>query len=107
MCTQRWFVAFPLVLASWCVLASPSSARDQWGSESDYGQSSNRPASRIVRCESENYEYQYCPAPGADHVRLIEQLSDTECRRGQNWGYTNRGIWVDEGCAAEFQVTRR
>jgi Protein of unknown function (DUF3011) len=105
MSTRQWFFTLPLALASCLALALPASARDRWRSGSDYEPSANRSASRIVRCESENYEYKYCPTPGADHVRLIAQLSETQCRRGQNWGYTNRGIWVDEGCTAEFRVT--
>jgi len=25
---------------------------------------------------------------------------------GKSWGYDNRGIWVDRGCRAEFNVGR-
>jgi hypothetical protein len=37
-------------------------------------------------------------------VRVARQLSETPCRRGENWGFDRRGIWVDKGCAAEFLV---
>jgi hypothetical protein len=37
-------------------------------------------------------------------VRLVRQLSETACRRGETWGFDRRGIWVDKGCAAEFAV---
>jgi hypothetical protein len=40
-------------------------------------------------------------------VRIARQLSDTQCRRGQNWGHDRRGVWVDDGCAAEFYIDDR
>jgi DUF3011 family protein len=62
---------------------------------------------RVVRCESDNYGFRQCPVPTNGQVRLVRQLSDTPCRRGQNWGYNQRGIWVDNGCAGEFRVGGR
>jgi hypothetical protein len=64
-------------------------------------------ADRTVRCESEGFEYKFCPADTRGGVQLAQQLSDNDCRRGENWGYDRRGIWVDEGCAAEFAVENR
>ncbi len=26
------------------------------------------------------------------------------CQQGYSWGYDQRGIWVDHGCRADFQV---
>ncbi len=49
-------------------------------------------ADRLVRCESENYNYQRCPADTQDGVELRRQLSDTEYRQAENWGYDRRGI---------------
>jgi hypothetical protein len=31
-------------------------------------------------------------------------LDSGACVQGQSWGYTDRGIWVDRGCAGEFVV---
>jgi hypothetical protein len=64
-------------------------------------------ADQTVRCESENFTYKRCPVETGGEVRLVRQLSDAACRRGDTWGYDRRGIWVDEGCAGEFQVGRR
>ena len=61
-------------------------------------------AAHTVRCESEEFEYKFCPADTRGGVQLRQQLSDTDCQRGYNWGYDRRGIWVDEGCAGEFRV---
>ena len=57
---------------------------------------------QAVRCESKNFAYNRCPANTQGGVRLAEQLSDTTCRQGANWGYDRRGVWVDNGCAGEF-----
>jgi Protein of unknown function (DUF3011) len=39
-------------------------------------------------------------------VRLVRQRSDTDCILGRTWGYDPRGIWVDRGCRADFEVGR-
>jgi hypothetical protein len=39
-------------------------------------------------------------------VRLLKQNSETPCRQSESWGYDDRGIWVDRGCRADFQVVR-
>jgi len=70
----------------------------------DYGASS---AEETVRCESLDNGYKRCPADTRGEVQLLEQLSDTTCREGENWGYDRRGIWVDQGCRGEFVVSSR
>jgi hypothetical protein len=64
-------------------------------------------ADSLVRCESEGFQFKHCPADTHGGVQLRRQLSDTDCRRGENWGYDRRGIWVNEGCAGEFAVENR
>jgi hypothetical protein len=64
--------------------------------------------SRIV-CESRNYQYSYCRADlrGA-RVRMVNELSRGRlCREGYGWGTDRRGIWVDRGCRAEFEIRDR
>lgn len=39
-------------------------------------------------------------------VRLIRTLSG-RCDQGRSWGNDRDKVWVDEGCSAEFQITRR
>jgi hypothetical protein len=48
----------------------------------------------------------YCDADTRDGVRLLRQRSDAACRQGSSWGYDRRGIWVDRGCRADFEVGR-
>jgi hypothetical protein len=54
-----------------------------------------------VRCESDG-GYQYCRADTRNGVRLYRQLSRSSCQYNNTWGYDRRGVWVDNGCRAEF-----
>jgi len=49
--------------------------------------------------------HEYCRA-NLRHARvdLDQQLSRTQCRYGDNWGYDNGGVWVEDGCRAVFSV---
>ena len=64
-------------------------------------------ADQTIRCESKHHRHQYCPIVTHGYVRLTRQLSHSDCRQGRSWDYDRRGIWVDEGCAAEFVVEDR
>lgn len=68
------------------------------------GRSDDRRARSVV-CRSRNYDYNDCSLNrrGRD-VRLVRQLSDTRCRRGDNWGTNRNGVWVDRGCSGKFEV---
>lgn len=58
---------------------------------------------KSVVCKSEGYQYNHCPMNRRGRkVRLVRQMSDTRCVRGDNWGANRDGIWVDRGCAGEF-----
>ena len=37
-------------------------------------------------------------------MRIERQFSNTRCDLWRNWGYDRRGVWVDDGCRAEFRV---
>ena len=57
---------------------------------------------QTLRCESENHNYRRCGVRRLKDVRLVRQLSDTDCRQGVNWDWDRSGIWVNRGCRAEF-----
>jgi hypothetical protein len=60
---------------------------------------------RSVVCKSEGYQYNHCPMNRQGRkVRLVRQLSDTRCVRGDNWGTNRNGIWVDRGCGGKFRL---
>lgn len=62
--------------------------------------------SEVISCSSDDMHRHYCPADTRGGVQLVKQRSDSSCRQGKSWGYDNRGIWVDKGCRADFQVGR-
>ena len=59
-----------------------------------------------VACSSEDGRRRFCDADTRNGVRLLRQISG-DCRLNETWGFDNRGIWVDRGCRAEFQVGGR
>lgn len=59
-----------------------------------------------LTCGSEDYRYRFCDLPGrAQNVVLLRQRSWAPCREGHDWGQRRGGIWVDNGCEAEFRVS--
>ena len=60
--------------------------------------------SRIILCNSINGDRNFCDADTRGGVRLDRRTSYADCQENYSWGYTNRGIWVDRGCSAEFAV---
>jgi hypothetical protein len=69
---------------------------------------------QTIRCESNGSGYnnsygnnsnrQYCPADVRGGAHIQRELSNNACREGQSWGYDNGGIWVSDGCRADFEV---
>lgn len=59
---------------------------------------------RRIVCESRNSQYQFCEAPTRGDVRLARQLSSEPCVAGRSWGFEQNGIWVNNGCRAEFEI---
>lgn len=62
-----------------------------------------------VRCESRDFNYNMCQVDTGrgSRVWIENQLSNTRCVEGRNWGWNRAGVWVDQGCAAIFIVDRR
>ena len=44
---------------------------------------------------------------GGGRVYLERQLSSAPCVEGQSWGWNRGGVWVGQGCRAQFTVDRR
>ncbi|MBW8366621.1 MAG: DUF3011 domain-containing protein [Arenimonas sp.] len=73
--------------------------------ESRSGWGPGRPENNYnVTCSSEDNRYRTCAWQSRfGRPYLIENLSDTQCVQGRNWGYTNsNSIWVDRGCRGRF-----
>lgn len=66
-----------------------------------------------VRCDSWQYARHECEVTGLTSnsllysMTLLKQyspISDGECTDGYSFGYNTTGVWVDEGCRADFTV---
>ena len=57
---------------------------------------------QVFRCESQDNRMQRCNADTRYGVRINRQLSGSACVEGRSWGYDNTGVWVSNGCRAEF-----
>ncbi|AXK71892.1 DUF3011 domain-containing protein [Lysobacter sp. TY2-98] len=62
------------------------------------------PAATRFQCASDNNRLHTCAITSRENVRLVKQLSHTACIEGDTWGVDHRGVWVDQGCRAEFEV---
>jgi hypothetical protein len=61
------------------------------------------PQSAIV-CGSKAGDRQTCAADTSGGVTLVRTLGSAACDLGRTWGYDAAGVWVSEGCSAEFAV---
>lgn len=57
-----------------------------------------------IRCESDDRRTRHCDIDTRGGVRIARQLSDAPCVEGRSWGYDRGGVWVSQGCRAEFVV---
>ena len=57
-----------------------------------------------IYCASDNGRRNVCPTDTRNGVRIVRQVSGSPCDFGRTWGYDRRGIWVDRGCRADFQI---
>jgi hypothetical protein len=63
-------------------------------------------ASQRVKVESPDGRYRKYKVniSSGNTVRLVRQLSSSDCRKDRDWGWDRTGIWVDNGCRAEFEI---
>lgn len=59
---------------------------------------------RRLTCESKSNLRRECGVTVERKVTLVKQLSSKVCVEGQNWGWDRTGVWVDDGCRAEFSA---
>lgn len=62
------------------------------------------PNAEKVTCESLDGGHKPCPVDTSRGVGLLKQISDADCVLNKTWGYNREGIWVTNGCRADFAV---
>jgi hypothetical protein len=75
-------------------------SRQQW-------QGGGRSSAGRITCSSDSGSRVYCSADTTSSVRMVRQISGSPCRQGETWGFDSRGVWVDRGCRAEFEIIPR
>jgi hypothetical protein len=57
-----------------------------------------------IYCASDNGRKNWCATDTRGGVQLVRQRSGSPCDYGRTWGFDQRGVWVDRGCRADFQI---
>ncbi len=57
-----------------------------------------------VVCGSKAGERVSCAADTSGGVTLVTLLGTVACDLGRTWGYDDKGVWVSDGCGAEFSI---
>jgi hypothetical protein len=77
----------------------------RWFSDRDHD--SNAPDEQRVKCESRDGKRANCDADLRGYrLADVKEMSRADCDIGRNFGYDDRGVWVDSGCRGEFVFTR-
>ena len=61
-------------------------------------------APTTVVCGSKIGERVSCAADTSGGVTLTKSLGTAACELGRTWGYDEKGVWVSDGCGAEFSI---
>jgi len=58
-----------------------------------------------INCSSGKNERKHCAANTSAGILMARSLGDGACLLGKTWGYDDAGVWVTDGCSAEFVVS--
>jgi Protein of unknown function (DUF3011) len=67
----------------------------------------NARAGSLIYCASDDMQRHGCEVETRDGVYLVRQRSEADCVFNRTWGFDRRGIWVDRGCRADFEIVDR
>jgi hypothetical protein len=94
------------VLVSLALIAAAFILTIAFQSRSAYASPAPQAALRMS-CASNDMHRHFCAVDTTGGVQMVHQKSEAKCIQDRTWGYDNRGIWVDRGCRAEFEVGAR
>lgn len=72
------------------------------GNQGGWNPNPGNGSSGSVLCESDNNRYRECRTNFRGNAVLTQNISQTRCIEGQNWGSRDGLVWVDKGCKARF-----
>jgi hypothetical protein len=88
---RRLLSIIGFAIAVWLVVATNASAQ-------------TAAAGTPLACASKAGERQVCAADTSGGVALVRSTGTSDCLLGKTWGYDEAGVWVRDGCAAEFTL---
>lgn len=56
------------------------------------------------QCASKDFLFVHCEVQVPATINFGKQISNTRCIRDKNWGFDSKGVWVKDGCSAQFKV---
>ena len=65
------------------------------------------PGDYLISCEAGRLAPAYCVEMPEIRAELVRQRGDVPCLEGKNWGVNPRGLWLSNGCDADFVVKQR
>jgi hypothetical protein len=92
--TIRLLLTAAFVLLTSVAVSSPAHAQPGYGQQGR------------ITCASDNGRRNWCDIGRARDAQIVRQISGSACIQGQTWGIDGRGLWVDNGCRAEFVIGR-
>jgi hypothetical protein len=97
-----------VLVASAFVLARDVGAQAQKPDSTDSGPTASAEVVKrvTVACTSRPGERQHCAADTSGGVAIVRSRGEAACLLGKTWGYDDKGVWVSDGCAADFVVGR-
>src|SRR5262249_10404907 len=66
-----------------------------------------QPVGVTVTCSSKAGETVHCDANTSRGVVLARSIGEAPCLLGKTWGYDDKGVWVADGCSADFIVSAK
>lgn len=59
----------------------------------------------LLECRSQGTSITHCQVPDLQSIELVEEMGQYRNSCRGNWGYSSHGVWVANGCHAQFKVT--
>jgi len=98
--------AVGLCAAALVLVVGPAHAQNTPSQQPEADASTSASEQGRISCASQPGERQHCAADTSAGVALVSASGSAPCLLGKTWGYDDTGIWVSDGCSAEFVAGR-
>jgi hypothetical protein len=102
--TAHRMIALLFGFATTVFMAAPARGQTPTTSDQQSPAATQTPRATAVTCASKVGQRQECPANTSRGVVLARSYGESACLLGKTWGYDDKGVWVADGCVADFIV---